>query len=43
MELEAPEYLEMIAKVGDIDERLMTGLKDAVEAYKTIYRFSFGA
>jgi F-type H+-transporting ATPase subunit alpha len=43
MELEAPEYLEMIEQVGDIDENLMTGLKDAVEAYKTIYRFSFGA
>ena len=43
MELEAPEYLEMIEEVGDIDENLMTGLKDAVEAYKTIYRFSFGA
>jgi len=43
MELEAPDYLEMIKKVGDIDENLMSGLKDAVEAYKTIYRFSFGA
>ena len=43
MELEAPDYLEMIEKVGDIDENLMAGLKDAVEAYKTIYRFSFGA
>jgi F-type H+-transporting ATPase subunit alpha len=43
MKLEAPEYLESIEKVGDIDEELMTGLKDAVEAYKTIYRFSFGA
>jgi F-type H+-transporting ATPase subunit alpha len=43
MELEAPEYLEMIEQVGDIDENLMSGLKDAVEAYKTIYRFSFGA
>ena len=41
MELEAPEYLETIEQVGDIDEALMTGLKDAVEAYKTIYRFSF--
>ena len=43
MEIEAPEYLEMIEEVGDIDDNLMTGLKDAVEAYKTIYRFSFGA
>lgn len=43
MKLEAPEYLQMIEEVGDIDEALMQGLKDAVEAYKTIYRFSFGA
>lgn len=43
MEIEAPDYLEMIEQVGDIDENLMTGLKEAVEAYKTLYRFSFGA
>ena len=43
MELEAPEYLETIEQVGDIDDDLLSGLKDAVEAYKTIYRFSFGA
>jgi F-type H+-transporting ATPase subunit alpha len=43
MEIEAPEYLDMILNAGDIDEKLMQGLKDAVEAYKTIYRFSFGA
>jgi len=43
MEIEAPEYLEMIVDVGDINEELMQGLTDAVEAYKTIYRFSYGA
>jgi F-type H+-transporting ATPase subunit alpha len=43
MEIEAPDYLDMIMNVGDIDESLMSGLTDAVEAYKTIYRFSFGA
>ena len=43
MEIEAPEYLETIEKVGDINDELMQGLTDAVEAYKTIYRFSFGA
>ena len=43
MEIEAPEYLEMIVEVGDINEDLMSGLTDAIEAYKTIYRFSFGA
>jgi len=43
MQMEAPDYLETLMKKGDIDEILMTGLTEAVEAYKTIYRFSFGA
>lgn len=43
MKLEAPEYLETIEQVGDIDDSLLSGLKDAVETYKMIYRFSFGA
>lgn len=43
MRMEAPEYLDTIEKTGDIDESLMAGLNDAVEAYKTIYKFSFGA
>lgn len=43
MQIEAPEYLESIMQKGDIDETLMTGLTEAIEAYKTIYRFSFGA
>jgi F-type H+-transporting ATPase subunit alpha len=43
MELEAPDYLDVIEQTKDIDEGLMEGLKDAIEAYKTIYRFSFGA
>jgi hypothetical protein len=43
MELEAPDYLDIIEQTKDIDEGLMEGLKDAIEAYKTIYRFSFGA
>jgi hypothetical protein len=43
MQLEVPEYLETIEKVGDIDADLMTGLNDAIETYKTIYKFSFGA
>ena len=43
MRMEAPEYLDTIEKTGDIDESLMAGLNDAIEAYKTIYRFSFGA
>ncbi|RKY13550.1 MAG: F0F1 ATP synthase subunit alpha [Planctomycetota bacterium] len=43
MEIEAPEYLQIIEKQGDIDDSLMSGLNEAIEAYKTIYRFSFGA
>ena len=43
MQIEAPEYIETIEKTGDIDEDLMAGLKDAIETYKTIYKFSFGA
>jgi len=43
MRLEAPEYLDTIEKIGDIDETLMSGLNEAIEAYKTIYKFSFGA
>ena len=43
MQLEAPEYLETVEKVGDIDAALMSGLNEAIETYKTIYKFSFGA
>lgn len=43
MRMEAPEYIETIEETSDIDESLMSGLTEAVEAYKTIYRFSFGA
>lgn len=43
MQMEAPEYLNSIEQTGDIDDSLMAGLKDAIEAYKTIFRFSFGA
>jgi F-type H+-transporting ATPase subunit alpha len=43
MRMEAPDYLDTIEKTGDIDEALMAGLNDAIEAYKTIYKFSFGA
>ncbi|HDS85271.1 MAG TPA: F0F1 ATP synthase subunit alpha, partial [Phycisphaerales bacterium] len=43
MRMEAPEYIETIEQTGDIDQSLMAGLTEAVEAYKTIYKFSFGA
>jgi F-type H+-transporting ATPase subunit alpha len=41
--IEAPEYLQMIEEAGDLSDDLLSGLTDAVEAYKQIYRFSFGA
>jgi F-type H+-transporting ATPase subunit alpha len=43
MEIEAPEYLQTIRDTGDIEADLMKSMTDAIEAYKTIYRFSFGA
>jgi F-type H+-transporting ATPase subunit alpha len=43
MDIEAPEYLEAIRETGDIDPELMTSMTEAIEAYKTIYRFTFGA
>ncbi|MCI0498252.1 MAG: F0F1 ATP synthase subunit alpha [Planctomycetales bacterium] len=43
MKIEAPDYLETVMQKGDIDEALMTGLTEAIEAYKMLYRFSFGA
>ncbi len=43
MQIEAPEYLQTIEDVGDLSDELLEGLNDAIEAYKQIYRFSFGA
>lgn len=42
LKLEAPEYIEQIDQTQDMSEDLTAELKDAVEAFKTIYRFSFG-
>ncbi|MCE5186457.1 MAG: F0F1 ATP synthase subunit alpha [Planctomycetaceae bacterium] len=43
MKIEAPEYMDTIRQTGDITAELMKNLTDAIEAYKTIFRFSFGA
>lgn len=43
MKIEAPEYLQSIRDTGDISPEMIQSITDAIEAYKTIYRFSFGA
>ena len=43
MKLEAPEYLEKLDTTGDLDDTLIEELKEAINAYKMIYKFSFGA
>jgi F-type H+-transporting ATPase subunit alpha len=43
LRLEAPEYLDQIDKNGQLDDESMAALNDAMTAYKTMYKFSFGA
>jgi F-type H+-transporting ATPase subunit alpha len=43
LRLEAPEYLDQLSKTGQLDDDFMSALNDAVGAYKTMYKFSFGA
>lgn len=43
MKLEAPEYIETIQREGGFDDEMVDALKEAIEAYKMIYRFSYGA
>ncbi|MEN6307747.1 MAG: F0F1 ATP synthase subunit alpha [Anaerohalosphaeraceae bacterium] len=43
LKLEAGEYLDEINKTGKLSDDLLSALNDAVAAYKTIYKFSFGA
>lgn len=43
MKLEAPEYLDRLDQTGQLDDALMEELKEAVNAYKMIYKFSYGA
>lgn len=42
IDLEAREYIDQINETGDINDELITSLTDAIGAYKTIYKFSFG-
>jgi F-type H+-transporting ATPase subunit alpha len=43
LKLEAPEYLDQIDKTGQLDDEFLAALNEAVAAYKTMYKFSFGA
>lgn len=43
LKIEAAEYLQAIDQTGDLDDTLQAGLIEAMEAFKTIYKFSFGA
>ena len=42
IKLEAPEYLEQIESGKTIDEEFTEELTEAIRAYMTIYKFSFG-
>jgi F-type H+-transporting ATPase subunit alpha len=42
LKLEAPEYTGEIDKTGQMSDELMEELSVAIDAYKTIFRFSFG-
>jgi F-type H+-transporting ATPase subunit alpha len=42
MELEAPEYIEKLDKERKYDEQFANDLQEAIDAYKMIYRFSYG-
>ena len=42
LKLEAPEYIDEIDETGKLSDELAESLTSAIEAYKTIYRFSFG-
>jgi F-type H+-transporting ATPase subunit alpha len=43
MKLEAPEYIEKLDKTGELTDAMLEELKEAINAYKMIYKFSFGA
>lgn len=43
LRLETGEYVEELEKTGKLSDELAEGLKEAIEVYKNIYRFSFGS
>ncbi|MBW8035732.1 MAG: F0F1 ATP synthase subunit alpha, partial [Planctomycetes bacterium] len=42
IKLEASEYVEQINETGELDDELIEKLVDAINAFKMIYKFSFG-
>ncbi|GAG36654.1 unnamed protein product, partial [marine sediment metagenome] len=42
LKLEAAEYLEELDEKGEITDELVENIKEAIKAYTTIYKFSFG-
>jgi len=42
LKLEAAEYLEELDEKGEITDELVENIKEAIKAYITIYKFSFG-
>ena len=42
IKLEADEYVEQINETGELDDELIEKLIDAINAFKMIYKFSFG-
>jgi len=43
MKLEAPEYLENIDRTGQLTDAQIEELKETIQTFKLIYKFSFGA
>jgi F-type H+-transporting ATPase subunit alpha len=43
MRLEAPEYLERLDRTGELDDEFLAELTEAINTYKMIFKFSFGA
>jgi len=41
--LEAPEYIDQINRTGDLDDDLRQAIIDAIQAFKMIYKFSYGS
>jgi len=42
IKLEAPEYIDAIDETGELSDELIENIKEAIYAFKTLYRFSFG-
>jgi F-type H+-transporting ATPase subunit alpha len=43
IKLEAPEYIEKLDKTGELTDTMLEELKEAINAYKMIFKFSYGA